>query len=203
MFDWITGWIEQLGYTAVAVLMFAENLFPPIPSELVMPLSGYTASQGDLNLWGVLAAGWAGSMLGALFWYGIGYWVGLERIRRFAARHGRWLTMTPEEVGQANDWFHRHGGKAVFFGRLVPAVRTFISIPAGVSDMSFMVFLLYTAVGTALWTAFLTALGYILGSSYDQISTWMNPVTDVVVGLILIWYLWRVATFGRRRRRSA
>ncbi len=201
MFDWITGWIEQLGYVAVAVLMFAENLFPPIPSELVMPLSGYTASQGELSLFGVLAAGWAGSMLGALFWYGVGYWVGLERIKRFAARHGRWLTMTPEEVGRANDWFHRHGGKAVFFGRLVPGVRTFISVPAGVSDMSFMVFLLYTAVGTAIWTAFLTALGYILGASYDQVSTWMNPVTDVVVGAIVIWYLWRVATFGRRARR--
>ncbi len=131
MFDWLTGWINETGYVGIAGLMFLENLFPPIPSELIMPLSGYAASHGKLTMPGIVAAGSLGSLAGALFWYGVGRWLGGARIRAFAARHGAWLTMSPDDVDKANRWFCRHGGIAVFIGRLVPAVRTFISVPAG------------------------------------------------------------------------
>lgn len=201
MFEWITGWINETGYVAIAALMFAENLFPPIPSELIMPLSGYAASQGKLTLAGVVAAGWVGSLAGALFWYGVGRWLGNARIRQFAARHGAWLTMSPEDVDQANRWFCRHGGLAVFVGRLVPAVRTFISVPAGVSDMSFVTFVLYTGLGTALWTALLAVAGYALGAEFGQISQWLGPPTNAVIAVLILWYGWRVVTFKRRQMR--
>lgn len=201
MFDWITGWINETGYLAIAVLMFAENLFPPIPSELIMPLSGYVASQGHLSLPGVVAAGWAGSIAGALFWYGVGRWLGCDRLRRFAARHGAWLTLSPDDVDEANRWFCRHGGTAVFVGRLVPAVRTFISVPAGVSDMSFLKFVIYTSLGTAIWTALLGGAGYALGAEYGQISQWLGPPTNAVIAVLVLWYVWRVIAFKRRQMR--
>ena len=153
MFDWIVGMVQGGGYGAVALLMFLENVFPPIPSELIMPLAGFVAAQGRLNLVLVLVAGSVGSLAGALFWYWIGLKVGSERLARFAQDHGRWLTLTPREVRAADKWFDRHGGKAVFLGRLIPGVRTLISVPAGVSGMRFGRFVLYSGLGTVLWTA--------------------------------------------------
>jgi membrane protein DedA with SNARE-associated domain len=196
MFGWITGFITQSGYFGIALLMLVENVFPPIPSELIMPLAGYSASQGQLNIVLVVIAGTVGSVAGAVFWYYVGLWLGCERIRRFAARHGRWLTITPEEVDHARDWFGRHGGKAVFLGRLVPAVRTLISIPAGIAEMRLTKLLVYSTVGTVLWTGVLALSGYLLGNQYQQVSTWLSPVTNVVVAGLIAWYLYRVVTFS-------
>lgn len=195
MFDWITGFVEQSGYLGIALLMFLENVFPPIPSELIMPLAGYSATQGQLNIVLVIIAGSVGSLLGALLWYYVGRWLGCERVRRFAATHGRWLTITPGEVDHARDWFQRHCGKSVFIGRLVPAVRTLISIPAGIAEMPLVKFLLYSTAGTVLWTALLAAAGYLLGSQYQQVSSWVGPVSNVIVGALVIWYIYRVVTF--------
>ncbi len=135
MFDWITGIVDRTGYLGVALLMFAENLFPPVPSELIMPLAGFAAARGDLSLPLVLAAGVAGSLAGALFWYWIGRKVGADRLKRWAGRHGRWLTLSPGDVDEADAWFDRHGVKAVLLGRLIPAVRTLVSVPAGLAAM--------------------------------------------------------------------
>src|SRR3546814_5794331 len=129
MFDWIVAAIERTGYLGIALLMLAENLFPPIPSELIMPLAGFTAAQGNLSFPLLVAAGTTGSLLGAVFWYIIGRWLGCDRLKRWADRHGRWMTMSPEDVDKAAEWFGRHAGKAVLFGRLVPAVRTLLSVP--------------------------------------------------------------------------
>ncbi len=198
MFDWISGVIDQMGYLGIAVLMFAENVFPPIPSELIMPLAGFNAARGTMNFWGVLSAGVAGSLAGAILWYWIGRKVKARRIRRLAARHGRWLTVSPDEFDSAQGWFDRHGGMAVFLGRLIPTVRTFISVPAGLLPMPLGTFLAYTTIGTTLWTAFLTGAGYLLESQYERVQAWLNPVsTAVVVGLVA-FYLWRVATYRRR-----
>jgi membrane protein DedA with SNARE-associated domain len=103
-------WISETGYLAIATPMFAENLFAPLRLELIMPVGGYAASRGELTLAGVVAVGWLGSIAGAFLRYGVGRWLGCERIRRFAAHHGAWLTMTPEDVDKANRWFCRHGG---------------------------------------------------------------------------------------------
>lgn len=197
MFEWITGIVDRTGYLGVAGLMFLENLFPPVPSEVIMPLAGFTAARGDLHLVPVILAGMAGSLAGAVFWYLVGSWLGAERLKRWTARHGRWLTLTPDEIDRAHAWFDQHGGKAVLLGRLVPAVRTLISVPAGLSGMRWAPFLAYSAVGTALWTGLLAVAGYLLEDQYQRVAGWLNPVSNVVLGGILLWYLYRVATFRR------
>ncbi len=203
MFEWITGLVERGSYLGIALLMLLENVFPPIPSELIMPLAGFTAARGDLSLLGVIVAGSIGSLAGALLWYGIGRWLGLDRLKGFAARHGRWLTLSPEDLDQAQGFFTRHGGKAVLLGRLVPGVRTLISVPAGIVGMPLPSFLLWTGIGTVVWTALLAGAGYLLESQYEAVSAWLGPVSNVIVGAIVVFYLYRVVTFRPRGARRA
>ena len=202
MTQWITSLTEGMGALGVAFLMFIENVFPPIPSEVVMPLAGYLATQGEGSGLGALvlmiAAGTVGAIAGAVMWYWIGSRIGIERLKAFARRRGRWLTLTPEEIDKADAWFDRHGGKAVFLGRLVPTVRTFISVPAGTTGMSWRKFITYTTCGTVIWNTVLATAGWWLGSSYDRVSAWVGPFSAVVLGAILVWYLYRVATFRRK-----
>ena len=200
MGDWITNLIERMGYVGIALLMFLENLFPPIPSELIMPLSGFTASRGNLNIVGVILAGTVGSVAGALFWYHVGRWVGDDRLKRWADRHGRWITMTARDVEKADRWFDRHCHWAVLIGRLIPTVRTLISIPAGIFEMSLRRFLIFSTVGTLIWSAALAGAGYALGSRYETVSRYLGPVSTGIVVLIAAVYLYRVATFKPRPR---
>jgi membrane protein DedA with SNARE-associated domain len=179
----------------VALLVALENVFPPIPSEVIMPLAGFTAAQGRLNIVLVVVSGAFGSLAGALGWYYVGRSLGEDRVKRWAARHGRWMTMHPADVERANAWFQRHGRAAVFFCRLVPAIRTLISVPAGVASMPLLPFLAYSTVGTALWTALLAAAGYLLQSQYRSVADWLNPVTSGVLALMAAVYLYRVVTF--------
>ena len=174
MFDWITGVISGSGYPGIVLLMLAENVFPPIPSELIMPLAGFVAAQGQLDPVLVALAGTLGSLLGALPWYYAGRWVGRERMCRLAARHGRWLTLDERDLGKAIDWFETHGRKAVLFGRLVPTVRTLISLPAGMARMALVPFLLYSGIGTVVWVGLLTASGYVLKENYTVVSGYLD-----------------------------
>lgn len=198
MFEWMTGLIQDAGYLGIALLMLAENVFPPIPSELIMPLAGFTAARGELNLVLVILMGTLGSLAGAIFWYLIGRWVGHARVRRFAERHGRWLTLSPSDVDAAQRWFDRHGTKAVLIGRLIPAIRSLISIPAGIAAMPFWRFLVATTIGTALWTTLLALAGYFLESQYERVEAYLDPASKVVIGLVIALYLFRVATHRRR-----
>jgi membrane protein DedA with SNARE-associated domain len=203
VFDVVTKAVEQSGYLGIALLMFAENLFPPIPSEVIMPLAGFIAGEGKLNIVLVVIAGSAGSLVGALLWYYIGRWVGRDRLRRFASRYGRLLTVAPSELDSAFAWFHEHGGKAVFIGRLIPAVRTLISVPAGLSDMPMTRFLIWSGLGTVIWSGALALAGYLLGEQHDRIQAWMNPVSYGVIALLLLIYLYRVVTFDGKPDESA
>jgi membrane protein DedA with SNARE-associated domain len=133
MFEWIVSVIDAIGALGVGLMMFLENVFPPIPSELIMPLAGFQAARGEMSLIAVFLAGTAGSVAGAVLWYWIGMKYGAERLRRLAARHGRWLTLSPADVDNAIGWFDRHGAAAVGFGRLLPGIRTLISVPAGIA----------------------------------------------------------------------
>ncbi len=200
MFDLIVGIVKASGYFGIALLMLLENLFPPIPSELIMPMAGFTAARGDLDLRLVVLAGAVGSTAGALFWYEVGRWIGKERLKRFAARHGRWLTLEPAGIDRAEEWFRRYAGGAVFFGRLVPAVRTLISVPAGVAEMPLGRFMAYSTLGTTMWSAFLAGAGYLLESRYQQFSSFLNGASNAVVGLILAWYLYRLVAFQPERK---
>lgn len=200
MLGWITSLIEGWGPLGVALLMFIENVFPPIPSELIMPLAGYSSSEGGgvgLLLLNILA-GSIGSLAGAVLWYWIGFKLGLDRLKAFAAKHGRWLTMTPDDIDKADAWFDRFGGRSVFFGRLIPTVRTFISVPAGLACMGWARFLAYTTAGTVLWTSALALAGWFLGREYDRVANWVNPVSTIVILGLVAWYLYRVVTFRRR-----
>lgn len=195
MFEQLVELMNRGGYLGIAALMFLENLFPPIPSELIMPSAGYSAGQGKLSLVGVIVAGTLGSVAGALFWYHVGKWIGADRLKRWTGRHGRWLTLRPRDVERVDRWFDRHSGKAVLLGRLVPAVRTLISVPAGVFGMGLPQFLLFSTLGTALWAALLAGAGYLLQGQHNQVAAWLNPVSNIVLGLIVVGYLYRVVTW--------
>ncbi|MBB4039703.1 membrane protein DedA with SNARE-associated domain [Microvirga flocculans] len=195
MFDWIVSLIDKAGYGGIALLMLLENLFPPIPSEVIMPLAGFSAARGTLSFTGVVLAGTAGSLAGAYFWFLVGRWIGVPRLKAFAATHGRWLTLHPDEVDQARALFARHQALALFLGRLVPAVRSVISVPAGVNRVPLVTFFLWTSLGTALWTLLLAGAGYLLESQYERVAEWLNPISNGVVAALAIWYGYRVVRF--------
>ena len=200
MFDKIVEIVSAFGYVGVFLLMLLENIFPPIPSELIMPLAGFVAARGDLNFIAVILVGTAGSVVGALPWYYAGAKLGQARMKRFAERWGHWLTLLPEDVDKASEWFDRHGKGAVFFGRLIPAVRTLISVPAGIAGMSMTKFLIYSTLGSLIWTALLALAGYLLESQYEKVSEYMNPISTGVVVLMVLYYLYRLIRqrFGRK-----
>jgi membrane protein DedA with SNARE-associated domain len=199
MASWVMKMMFSAGVPAIALLMFIENVFPPIPSELIMPLAGYMVSQGKLSMVGIIVAGTIGSVLGALPLYYLGRKVGEERLKKLADRHGRWVTVSGDEIDKAKHWFDRHGGAAVFFCRLVPGVRSLISIPAGIAEMNLGAFLAYTTVGSAIWTGLLAYLGYILGSNFKQVEKYLDPASWIVFGGLIAWYLWRVVRHGKEK----
>jgi membrane protein DedA with SNARE-associated domain len=192
MASWVMQMMSTMGYVGLVLLMVLENIFPPIPSEVIMPLAGFMATQDRLSLLGVIVAGTLGSVLGALPLYYVGRKIGDERLKAFADRHGRWLTLSREDLDNAKQWFDRHGGLAVFLCRLVPGVRSLISIPAGIEGMSLAPFLLYTTIGAGLWTALLALAGYGLGANFRQVERYLDPASYVVLAIIIVLYVRRV-----------
>ncbi|SMO60459.1 DedA family protein [Paracoccus laeviglucosivorans] len=195
MFDWVVSTIDSWGYAGVFLLMVAEHLFPPIPSEVIMPLAGFLAAQGKLSLGLTILIGTIGSTIGTTAWYLIGMWIGEARLKRFAAKHGRLLTLSPSDIDNARGWFEKHGGTAVFFGRMLPAIRTLISVPAGLARMPFWKFLAYTAAGSAIWTGILTFAGLILHENYTRVEGYIDPLSKLVVITVVAAYLYRVITW--------
>jgi membrane protein DedA with SNARE-associated domain len=197
LFEWITGIIERLGYLGVLALTFLENLFPPIPSEVVIPLAGFVAANGGLRLDGVIVAGTAGSLMGAALWYGVGRQIGERRLRAWVEHSGKWLTLSPNDLDRAQAWFTRHGRTAVLIGRVIPGVRTLVSLPAGFSRMPLVPFLLFSALGTLLWTAALAYAGVALRASYTVVGNYIDVITNVVLiavaGVVVRRYIrcWR------------
>ncbi len=192
MTDAIIDFISDHGYWAIALLMFVENIFPPIPSELIMPFAGYTAANGDLTLWGVVAAGVAGSLVGGLPWFLLARHIGSRRVKSLADRHGRWLTVSRDDIDRAERWFQRHGAAVLVLGRLVPGVRTVVAVPAGLAGWGMAPFLAWSTLGAALWSALLAGAGYALESRYESLVHVIDLVAKVVVGLIVVTYVWRV-----------
>ena len=192
MFDWIAGIISRLGYAGVVFLTFLENLCPPIPSELVIPMAGYVAAaDAEMSVPMVIAAGTFGSLAGAWFWFYLGRRIGERRLREWVDRHGRWLTLSGGDVDRAKDWFQRHGTAAVLLGRLVPGVRTFISLPAGFSRMGTLHFLAYSAIGTLAWTAALAYAGVVLRANFTVVGDYLNIATNVILAAFAAMLVWR------------
>lgn len=203
--DWVINTIEESRYLGVGFLMFAETVFPPIPSEIIMSLAGLHAARGNMQLPGVIAAGTAGAMLGNTFWYLLARALGLQRIKPWVERWGRWITMTWDEVERGQKWFDRYGAAFVFLGRIVPTVRSLVSVPAGLLKMSLSRFLFWSTIGTAIWTALLATAGYKLGQNYQDVDGWISPASNAIIVTLVVWYLWRVATWNvkhRSRRRG-
>jgi membrane protein DedA with SNARE-associated domain len=192
MAEWVISVIEKLGYAGIALLMLAENLFPPLPSELIMPFAGFLAARGDLNPIGVVAAGAFGSLVGAMPWYWAGRKIGADRLKELAERHGRWIALTSDEIDRGRHLFEKKGALVLVFGRLVPALRTVVALPAGLARMGVVPFMLWTVLGSVIWTALLTLAGYLLESQYERIEKWMNPVSTGIFVIIAIWYVVRV-----------
>jgi membrane protein DedA with SNARE-associated domain len=203
MTDWILRLIEWGGYPAVFALMLFETMFPPMPSEVILPLSGYQASRGTLTLPGVVLIATLGSMVGNFLWYQIARSIGVDRLHSFIDRHGRWLTMDWEEVERMQRLFDRHGSGIVFFARVLPAVRTFISIPAGIARMNLAKYLLWSSAGTALWSWALAAIGFGLGRRFGLTEALIGPVTAGTVALLALWYIWRQFTWDKRSLKRA
>ncbi len=194
---WTQSAISALGYPGLGLVMFLENVFPPIPSEVVLPLAGSLTLQGRFTLAGVTLVGALGSIAGALLFYGLGHWLGEARVRRLMERYGRWLSLSAADFDRAKSWFERYGEPVIFFGRMVPMVRSLISIPAGLAGMDLARFNLYTALGTALWSLLLAWAGRILGQNWPLVSTWIGRYEHLVlavagVGVVLFVARWRL-----------
>jgi membrane protein DedA with SNARE-associated domain len=200
----IVGWVirimEALGAPGAGLAVALENLFPPIPSELILPLAGFTASQGDMSLVGAIVWTTLGSVAGALVLYGVGALLGRDRTRAIAARLP--LVRT-SDIDRSEAWFTKHGVKAVFFGRMVPLFRSFISVPAGIERMPLTTFLVFTALGSLIWNAVFVLAGYQLGENWRVIQDYVGVYQKVVVAAVLVAVAVFVAARLRRSRRKA
>ena len=202
MVEFVSGLIEQLGYIGIALLMFVETLIPPIPSELIMPLVGVAAAEGRLNLVGATASAIAGATLGATAWYLVARAFGPDRLLALADRHGRWLRLDGAMMRRPTVWFARRGGWTVFLARILPGMRVYISIPAGLAGMNLARFLGFTIAGYSVWYGLLGALGYALGLNVDLLIGALTRSAPWLWGLLGAFILWRLAV-ARRLARAA
>jgi alkaline phosphatase len=202
MLSSLNGYVEQLveqwGYVGIFSAMVLENVIPPIPSELIMPLAGFYVAQGKLNFVLAVLAGLLGTVVGALPWYAIGRLVNEERLQHWVSRHGRWVGVSPDELAQSRRWFQRHGAAVVFWGRLIPAIRTLISVPAGVELMPWGPFLFWTTAGSLIWNLALTAAGWTLGSNWNRVLGFIKPFEGIVNKLLALLVVAVVVWLGLR-----
>ena len=194
--DWIFQVISTLGYLGLALLLVAENLFPPIPSEVVLPLAGFVVGRGDLGFLQALLASTTGSVVGALILYALGRYGG----RGLVLRYGSWLRVSATELERAEGWFRRYGGWVVLGARVVPFARSIVSIPAGTMQMPLIRFTVLTALGSGVWNVLLIGAGVSLGANWTRISSWIGSYSDVV--LILLAGTAAVFLVLRHRRRK-
>lgn len=194
--EWVLAIMAKFGYFGIVFAMFAENVFPPIPSEIIMPAAGFAVAQGDLNLLLVIVAGTLGSVLGALPLYYLGQIFDEARLVTFTKKYGKYVFLKSDDILSANAWFDKHGKKAVFFGRMVPGIRSLISIPAGMNKMPLVSFLILTVLGSSIWAAILTFAGYHLGNNYALIEQTLAPYST---GFLILAVLIIVGWFIKRR----
>jgi membrane protein DedA with SNARE-associated domain len=199
MLGTIVRLVVALGYWGIGVLMAVENIVLPIPSELIMPLGGFECAVGRLSLAGTILTGTIGSVIGALPVYAVGRALGKERVTAWVDRHGKWLLLRGRDLERAGARFERHGGRAVFFGQLLPGVRGLISLPAGFARMNVALFLVTNFAGTLIWCTVLVALGFWLGVNFPLVHAYVGPAIWIGLGAVVAW----AAVWLVRRRRAA
>lgn len=192
MVDWITNFIETIGYPGIALLMFLEIPVPVIQSEIVMTFSGFAARNGGLNIVGVAIAGIVGSQAASVALYLVTRRLDQQRVDGFLDRYGSWLGFTCENLEKGEDFFDRHDRKAVLIGRFLPGLRSFIAIPAGLRRMPFWSFFLMNLVGTAFWVSVLTALGAVLGRNYGLVDQYSSYITYTFLAALVLFVVYRI-----------
>lgn len=195
MNNWITEFMEQFGYFGVFLLIALENVFPPIPSEVILTFGGFMTTYTNLTIPGVIIASTLGSVLGAVILYGVGYLVNVDRLEGWIDRYGRFLRLKKEDIRRADRWFERYGYWTVLFCRMVPLIRSLISVPAGMAKMKSGLFLLFTTMGTLIWNIALVWVGAAVGGSWEQIVDFMDVYSTfayivIVIGGICLLLLW-------------
>ncbi|WP_417898802.1 DedA family protein [Bacillus haimaensis] len=200
MENWLTDIINQFGYMGIMFLIALENIFPPIPSEVILTFGGFATTTSNLSIGGVIAASTVGSVGGAIVLYVIGLQVDVERLEKIVERWGHILRITRKDIHRADAWFDRYGPWTVFLCRFVPLIRSLISIPAGMSNMNFGLFLLFTTLGTLIWNVVLINLGASVGSSWDTIVEYMDLYSKFVYFLLIVLFIALVVVYVRKRR---
>ncbi|MFZ9985266.1 MAG: DedA family protein [Ilumatobacteraceae bacterium] len=200
--SWVQDVIESLGYSGVALLVIAENLFPPIPSEIVLPFAGFVARRGDGSVIVMVVASTIGSVIGALVLYAIAAAIGPERIHSFVVRFGKWFGVKESDMVRAEEWFDRRSNAAVLVGRCVPLIRSLVSIPAGFRRMKFVPFITLTAIGSAVWNIALIGAGAVLGDQWDRVGEFVGIFQWLVVAAIfgvILKFAWSKVNVRRAR----
>tara|TARA_Y100001947_G_scaffold158929_1_gene173834 strand:- start:772 stop:1413 length:642 start_codon:yes stop_codon:yes gene_type:complete len=201
LIDWSVSLMEIIGPAGAGLAIALENIFPPLPSEVILPMAGLSASRGSFSLAEALIWTTLGSVMGAFLLYGIGAWLGVDRLRTIAAKVP---LLRPDDIDRTVAWFHRHGGKAVFFGRMVPIFRSLISIPAGVTRMPLWKFGLLTVAGSALWNTIFVLAGFLLGEAWPVIERYADILQYVVIAAVVVGIAWflvvRIRTLVADRR---
>ena len=201
LIDWSVSLMEIIGPAGAGLAIALENIFPPLPSEVILPMAGLSASRGSFSLAEALIWTTLCSVMGAFLLYGIGAWLGVDRLRTIAAKVP---LLRPDDIDRTVAWFHRHGGKAVFFGRMVPIFRSLISIPAGVTRMPLWKFGLLTVAGSALWNTIFVLAGFLLGEAWPVIERYADILQYVVIAAVVVGIAWflvvRIRTLVADRR---
>ena len=199
---WIIHFIAALGYVGVFILMTLESALIPIPSEVTMPFSGSLVASGVFNFWILVLVGTVGNLTGSLLAYWLGWWGQEAVVRKLIVKYGKYLLISEHEYDHSEAWFRNHGELIVLASRVLPVLRTFISLPAGVARMNLMKFISYTVIGCILWSIVLTKIGDVLGSHWNVIGVYFHKFDLVIViscVLVVVWYVWRKLKHFRKK----
>lgn len=202
MENWITSFMEQFGYIGIALIIALENVFPPIPSEIVLPFGGFMTTYTSLTVFWVIVAATIGSVVGAVILYGVGLLLDVERLEKIVDRWGHILRIKKEDIRKADAWFDKYGYWTVLFCRMIPLVRSLISIPAGMSNMKFGLFLVYTTIGTLIWNTILVLVGATLGSNWHEITDFIGVYSNFAYAIIAIAGIVFLIWFFRRNKKA-
>lgn len=192
---WAVDLMEHLGGPGAGLAIFVENLFPPIPSEVILPMAGFAARLGEMSLLGAIVWTTVGSVLGAWMLYALGAYLGPDRIRRIVSRMP---LMDGEDVDKSRAWFAKNGSKAVFFGRMLPLFRSFISIPAGIERMNFALFTVLTLLGSLIWNSVFVLAGYLLGANWHRVEPYASALQYIVLAAVILGVGWSVRSRLKR-----
>lgn len=209
--EFLRMWSEKimmsLGYPGIFLVMFLECVFPPIPSEVIMPLAGFLVSQGEFNFWLVMLSGTLGSLAGALLLYALGAWADEAILRRWVRKYGKWIQVNEGDIDRSMHWFTKFGQPVIFFGRMIPIVRSLISIPAGMDHMPMAKFLGFTTLGSIIWNFLLTYGGMLLGENWPRIIAWLDIYQNIVMVILAIlalaalgWLIHRLIKSSKARK---